>query len=128
VLWPRERNFAIRAKVSPRWAIGEVTKALEDGDVENARGLARRLLPFWTEVANRETRAGFLERMMTMAGRLDSAELAASILKPFALERLAPRAALRLVALSKLYGVEMSPAFLLCSVTPGSVTARPLHV
>ena len=27
VLWPRERTFVIRAKASPRWGIGEVTKS-----------------------------------------------------------------------------------------------------
>jgi hypothetical protein len=112
VLWPRERTFVIRAKASPRWAIGELAKLLEHGNVENAGGLARRLVPFWTEVAHREESPAFLERTLGVADRLDSPELAASLLKPLTLERLTPRAAPRLIALSQRYGLEWCLAVL----------------
>jgi hypothetical protein len=104
VLWPRERTFVIRAKASPRWAIGELTQLLKNGDVENARGFARRLGAFWTEVAQREESPRFFERTLAVAEGLDSPELAASILEPFTLECLTPRAAPRLAVLGQRYG------------------------
>ncbi len=112
VLWPRERTFVIRARASPRWAIAEVKTALGAGDVETARGMARRLKPFWLHVAHREEGRGFLERTLAVAGGLDSPELAASLLRPFTLERLTPRAAPRLVALRDRYGREWCQAVL----------------
>lgn len=112
VLWPRERTFVIRAKASPRWAIAEVKTALRAGDVERAREMARRLVPFWINVAHRDERHGFLERTLAVAGGLDSPELAASLLQPFTLERLTPSAAPRLVALRDRYGLEWCQAIL----------------
>jgi len=112
VLWPRERTFVIRAKASPRSAIDELTKTLRLGDVERARGMALRLAPFWTQVANREESRSFLERTLVVAGRLDSPELAAALLQPFTLERVTPKAAPKLVTLSKQYGIEWCQAVL----------------
>jgi len=112
VLWPRERTFVIRAKASPRWAIDELTNTLRHGDVEHAREMAQRLVPFWTQVANREESRSFLERTLEVAGRLDRQELAATLLQPFALERLTPKAAPTLVALSQRYGIEWCQALL----------------
>lgn len=106
VLWPRERTFVIRAKASPRSAIDELTKTLQHGDVESAREMAQRLAPFWTHVANREESRSFLERTLVVAGRLDSAALASVLLGPFTLERLTPKAAPQLVALTQRYGTE----------------------
>jgi hypothetical protein len=112
VLWPRERTFVIRAKASPRSAIDELTKTLRRGDVEGARGMAQRLAPFWKQVANREQSRSFLERTLLVAGRLDSPELAADLLQPFTLERLTPKAAPKLVALSQRYGIAWCQAVL----------------
>ena len=112
VLWPRERTFVIRAKASPRWAIDELTKTLRHGDVEHVRGMAQRLVPFWTHVANREESRNFLERTLAVVGRLDRQDLAATLLQPFTLDRLTPKAAPKLVALSQQYGVEWCKAVL----------------
>ena len=119
VLWPRERNFVIRAKASPRWAIDEVTNTLRHGDVESARGMAQRLAPFWTQVANREESRSFLERTLGVAGQLDSPELAAALLQPFTLERVTPKAAPKLVALSQRYGIEWCRALLVTWASEG---------
>ena len=104
VLWPRERTFVIRAKSSPRSAIDELTKTLRRGDVQGAREMVQRLAPFWKRVANREENRRFLERTLVVAGGLDNPELAAALLQPFSLERLTPKAAPKLVALSQRYG------------------------
>lgn len=111
-MWPRERTFVIRAKASPRWAIGELAQRLKHRDAESARGFAQRLGAFWTQVAPREESARFFERTLAVAEALDSPELSASLLKPFSLERLTPRAAPRLVALGQRYGLEWCRAIL----------------
>lgn len=75
VIWPRERTFVIRAKASPRWAIGELAQRLKHRDAESARGFAQRLGAFWTQVAPREESARFFERTLAVAEALDSPEL-----------------------------------------------------
>ena len=112
VLWPRARTFVIRAKASPRSAIDELTKTLQQGDVESARGMAQRLAPFWAQVANREESRSFLERTLVVAGGLESPELASALLEPFTLERLTPKAAPKLTALCQRYGIELCQAVL----------------
>jgi hypothetical protein len=112
VLWPRARNFVIRAKVSPRWAIDELGKVLAARDVEQARGMARQLVPFWARVVPGEAGAGFLGRTIALVNRLDSPDLAASLLQPFTLERLTPAAARPLVALGDRYGMDWCRAIL----------------
>jgi 2OG-Fe(II) oxygenase superfamily len=106
VLWPRARTFVIRAKASARWAIGEVAKALRAGDPGDARRMTAQLLPFWVQVAERESGRGFFERTLGIAARLDSPDVAASLLDPFALTRLTPSAAPRLIELLDRYGLE----------------------
>jgi hypothetical protein len=112
VLWPRERTFVIRAKASPRWAVGEITKTLRAGHADEGRGMARRLVPFWMQVAHREEGRGFLEQTLRVADGLDNPELAASLLQPFWLERLTPNAAPRLIALRERYGLDWCQAIL----------------
>jgi hypothetical protein len=106
VLWPRERTFVIRAKASPAWAMAEIASTLRRRDVERARALAGRLMPFWAEVARREASARFLDRTLAVAGGLDDPQLAAALARPFPLERLTPGAAPRLKALGRRYGLE----------------------
>lgn len=104
VLWPRERDFVIRAKVAPRGAVDEIHQALRARDGERARSLAARLAPFWTEVTPREERRGFLERTLDVAAGLESPDIASVLLRPFTLERLTPRAAAKLVTVCERYG------------------------
>jgi len=104
VLWPRERTFVIRAKAAPHWAIDQIRQAIDRHEIDSARSLAGRLAPFWTDVAPREERRGFLERTLTVASGLDSAELASALLHPFTLERMTARAAAKLVPLCDRYG------------------------
>ncbi len=106
VLWPRERTFVIRAKMSARWAIGEVASALRRRDGEAARRQAESLRPFWTQVARQDDRRGVFERTLWVAARLDDENLAASLLEPFALTRLTPSAASRLIDLLDRYGLD----------------------
>jgi hypothetical protein len=74
--------------------------------------MVQRLAPFWKQVANREERRSFLERTLVVAQRLESSELAAALLQPFILERLTPKTAPKLAALSQRYGIAWCQAVL----------------
>ncbi len=106
VLWPREKTFLIRAKASASWAIQELGKTLRKGSLEGGRSMARRLLPFWDAVARREARRGFVEKTLRVAEAIDSAVLASSLLKPFALEQFTPGTARLWARLLERYGAE----------------------
>jgi hypothetical protein len=105
VLWPRERTFVIRARASAAWAIGEIARSLDAGDLEGARQMAERLRPFWDGTARAERGRGFLDRTLRIAGRLDSPDLAVSLLRPFVLTQLTATASRRLTALLANYGL-----------------------
>ncbi len=106
VLWPRDRTFIIRAKASPRWGIGEVAKTLKAGNAVEATALARRLLPFWPQVAGRTDGRGLLEATLKVAAKLDDPTLAEILLRPFALTGLTLRAVPRLATLLDSYGLD----------------------
>ena len=106
VLWPRERTFIIRAKASPLWGIGEVAKTLNAGNAAEASVLARRLLPFWPQVAGRADGRGLLDATIKVAAKLDDPTVAAILLRPFALIGLTPRAMPRLTNLLDSYGLD----------------------
>jgi hypothetical protein len=86
-------TFVIRAKASASWAIRELGETLRKGSPDEARSMARQLLPFWESVAHGETSRGFVEKTLRVAEALDSKELASSLLKPFGFEQLAPETA-----------------------------------
>jgi len=107
VLWPRSRNFVIRAKMAPAWAVGELlTIAARRGGREEARQKARTLVPFWPGVAWQEKSASFVERLLELAAVLDDGPLAASLLRPLAVESLSPKTAALLPRLIDRYGLE----------------------
>lgn len=106
VLWPRERTFVIRAKASARWAIGEVAKTLKAGNTSEALQMAQRLLPFWTQTAGREAGRGLFDGTLKIAAKLDNPKVAAALLQPFTLTRLASNAARQLVELLDRYGLQ----------------------
>ena len=110
VLWPRERAFAVRAEASPAWALAELGMRLEAGDVDEAREQVAAILPVWTAPWRRSD-ALFTDASRVAHG-LDSPELAASLLRPFRVEAIAPEAAPELVALVERYGEEWMRAVL----------------
>lgn len=106
VLWPRERTFVIRAKASPRWAIGHVTQKLDAGHTAEALELACRLMPFWCDCARIEDRRGLLEGTLKLAAKLADPQTAAALLQPFTLLEITARLAPRLPELLERYGTE----------------------
>ncbi len=106
VLWPRERAFAVRAEASPAWAVEEIDKRLRSGELDEAREMARSLLPFWSAAAGHEARRGFFGKTLRVAHGLEAPELAASLLGPFYVEALGTGQARAFAALLDRYGEE----------------------
>jgi hypothetical protein len=106
VLWPRERTFIIRAKASPKWAIGEIAKALKAGGAPKALPLAQRVLPFWMDVAGRQEGRELLAATLVVAAKLNNADVASALLQPFNLTGLTPKAASQFADLLERYGTQ----------------------
>lgn len=105
VLWPRERTFVLRAKESPAWALAELAKVLEAGELQTARRMAERLLPFWSGRVSAQAGGPFTTETLEVAGALDAPELAAALLGPLKLEHLLAAAAPRCAVLVRRYGL-----------------------
>lgn len=104
VMWPRERNFVVRAKVSPSWAVKEIAARVEAGAVDEARDKARQLLPFWSQVGSQEPSAAFVQKLLTVLGSLNDAELALGLLSPLGPHRLSPLTTPAFVVLVERHG------------------------
>ncbi len=104
VLWPRERAFAVRAEVSPAWAIDTLIAQARAGDLAGAREAVATLEPFWDRRAGAVATAGFLAKVLRAARLVDDPAAAAAVLGPFRLEMLAPSHAKALGALAAAYG------------------------
>ena len=109
VLSPRERRFVIRAKVSPKWAIGRVASLLERRrpDPKEARARAASLLPFWQR-ASRVEGDDFFARTIEVARSLDDAGLATGLLRPFGPHRLSDQSLPGFAALVRQHGLKWS--------------------
>ncbi len=110
VLWPRAREFVIRAKTDPRWALARIDKALTARHTDEATALARQLLPFWAACVRRDNK--LLEATVKVAGSLADPRTAAALLQPFSLWELSARSAPRLAALVDIYGLGWCRALL----------------
>ena len=107
VMWPRDRNFVIRAKVSPSWAVKELASRIKAGATDEARARANELLPFWSGAAQ-ETRETFVLQLLTVLASLNDADLALGLLSPLGPHRLSPRATPVFVALVERHGLSWS--------------------
>jgi hypothetical protein len=112
VLWPRDRTFVIRAKASPRWGIGEIAKALKARNPTAAISMAQGLVPFWAHAAARAEIPALIGATVKVAARLGDPSLAATLLQPFALTALMPKAAPGLADLLDSYGLDWCRALL----------------
>ena len=104
VLWPTRLDFAVRAEVSPLWALDALQARIRVGDVATARDEAATVAPFWERsVAGVVTTSLFAKAMRT-ARLLAEPSTAAMLLKSFSVEQLAPSHAKALSALAADYG------------------------
>ena len=103
VLWPRERTFVIRARVEPRWALGEIEACLDIGDRGQALALVGRLLPGWPRVTMAAD-TDLFETALRVAARLDDRDLAGPLLTPFRLGLVTSAVLALLIGLLGAYG------------------------
>jgi hypothetical protein len=104
VLWPRERDFLVRAEASPRAALGALAKRLRHGDIDEARRLAGTMLPVWKDVVAGEPGRKLFHRVLRLAEGLDDPDLATALLEPLSLGSLTSREAAAFGALVERYG------------------------
>lgn len=88
VLWPRARTFVLRAKLSPVWAVDEISRLLTKGCTDDARRQARSLVPFWRDRAAEQQGAAFFQKLLKVTVALGDAPLALDLLSPFGPGRL----------------------------------------
>jgi hypothetical protein len=105
VIWPRERDFVVRAKISPSWAMKHLTARITAGAMIEARLRANQLLPFWNRTASQETGEAFVLQLLTVAASLNDADLAFGLLSPLGPHQLGQRAAPVFAALVGRHGV-----------------------
>ena len=118
VMWPRERSFVIRAKVSPAWAVKELASRVRSGAAEEARAKAKDLLPFWKHVAPREAGDVFVRELFTLAATMEP-ETAFELVSPLGPRRLSARATPAFVGLVQRHGLAWAQR--LCSGWPEPV-------
>ena len=126
VVWPRQNAFAARAEASPSWALTELKARLDTGDLVNAQAAAESVAPFWKAPG-----PGLLEPALHTAAGLEDPGIALMLLRPFAVEWVAPAHAGGLTALAARYGRVLAPGppghvVRACSVSTAAVpsTAR----
>jgi hypothetical protein len=104
VLWPRRRDFFVRAEASPSWALDQLSARARKGDLRGVRETAAGLASFWSQAATRVESKGLLTKALRAARLVDEPTLAAMLLRPFRLELLTPTHAKALSALLSSYG------------------------
>ena len=104
VTWTRERSFAAQAEASGLWALDELRRLADAGDLAAARAAASSVEPFWAASVSAQPRA--FEQSLNVAVVLDAPQTATMLLRPFCVEMLTPGHAGALQALAGHYGPE----------------------
>jgi 2OG-Fe(II) oxygenase superfamily len=120
VVWPQAQAFANRAETSPQWALDELTSMASAGDVAGARDAAATLEPFWagldhghsTREDGTDSTVGLLSRALRAADAVADSGVAAMLLKPFTITRLARDHAEPLGRITADYGPEWTDSLL----------------
>ncbi|WP_437649321.1 2OG-Fe(II) oxygenase [Sorangium sp. So ce362] len=108
VMWPRDRDFVVRAKIDPSWAVDELAARIDAGATDEARERANELLPFWSQSAPKDTDERFFLKLLEVSAALGDANLALGLLSPLGPHWLGPRTTPAFVALVQRYGLEAS--------------------
>ncbi len=109
LIWPRRLSFALRCETDPVAAMRGALVGLVD-DREQTLADIREALPAWpVDVYRDQTRsddgtAALLTMTLVVAANVDDADVAAALLRPFAVQQLRAEAVDALVALGDRYG------------------------
>ena len=104
VLWPRSRDFAIRAEASPTWALDALLARLRTGDLVGAQEQAATLAPIWARAVRAVEAPGVFGTALATAALLEEPALAVMLLGPFRLEMLTAARAAAMCTLVERYG------------------------
>lgn len=106
VLWPRDRDFMVRAEGDPAWALESLARLVRDGEPAQARELAASLGSVWADWRISSSLSGepTFRLALDVALGVADADVAAMLLRPFRLERVTPAGAPALVDLVDRYG------------------------
>jgi predicted 2-oxoglutarate/Fe(II)-dependent dioxygenase YbiX len=105
LVWPRDRRFTNRAQASPAWALDDLCATARDQGPGPARDAAATLAPYWDSAVRSHQQPGsLLARALPAALAVDDADTAAMLLRPFAVETLAPHHLEPLAELTGRYG------------------------
>lgn len=110
VLWPLQRSFVMRAKVAPRWALGEVSRTLKALGASAAATQAAQLLPFWARAVHQSDDNRLFATALDVAARVDASQLAGELLSPFTLPQLKAGMAAHWLHCIERYGLKWSKA------------------
>lgn len=110
VVWPRERYFAAQAEASGLWALRELRRLADAGDLTAARAAASSVGSFWANSVSAQPRA--FEQTMDVALILDAPEEATMLLRPFRVEMLTPDHAKAILGLAGHYGPQWAASLL----------------
>jgi hypothetical protein len=110
VVWPRERSFAAQAEASGLWALRELRRLVDAGDLMAARAAAFSVESFWANSVSGQPRA--FEQTLDVALVLDAPEAATMLLRPFRVEMLAPDHAKSVLGLAGHYGPQWTAVLL----------------
>jgi hypothetical protein len=104
VMWTRERSFTAQAEASGLWALDELRRLAEAGELAAARAAASSVEPFWAACVSAQPLA--FERAMDVAVILDAPDIAMLLLRPFPVEMLTTGHAGPVLALAGHYGAQ----------------------
>jgi hypothetical protein len=108
VLWPKERSFAAQAEASASWALRELRRLTDAGDLAAAQAAASSAEPFWDASVSEPA----FEPTLNVALSLDAPQTATMLLQPFRVEMLGPEHAPALLALAAHYGPEWTASMI----------------
>jgi hypothetical protein len=104
VVWPRDQAFANRAQTSPRWAMEELSRRAQGGDLTGARAAAKTVDVFWARAAQPPATPGLFPAALQAAADLQDVTIADALIRPFRIEALRPADAPALAQLAAGYG------------------------
>ncbi len=123
VVWPRDRAFAARAEAGSSWALHELGRRIDVGDIDEARASAESVAPFWNRVG---AQPGLLDAALHVAAGLGVAGTAAMLLEPFRLDTVTPEHSRGLAAVAAQYGEDWTRSLIDGWYAPGRLFGTDL--
>lgn len=112
VIWPRERDFTIRARLAPGWAIAQIAGQFRSGNQAKALEWVQCLLPDWGKSAAGPRDMALFGTTLAVAAELDDAIAATKLLAPFSLQQLGPETDPSMLQLFERHGAKWFTACL----------------